>query len=93
MLDKNKFQEIFKTELNNLNKKDLEDFSTLKNTVESDSEVLINSKALDENNTKDINVEESVTFVKEDENNSYDSYYYKGDTLVKVISRRDKNYK
>lgn len=94
MLDKNKFQEIFKTELNNLNKKDLEDFSTLKNTVESDSEVLINSKTLDEkNNTKDINVEESVTFVKEDENNSNDSYYYKGDTLVKVISRRDKNYK
>ena len=94
MLDKNKFQEIFKTELNNLNKKDLEDFSTLKNTVESDSEVLMNSKALDEkNNTKDINVEESVTFVKDDENNSNDSYYYKGDTLVKVISRRDKNYK
>ena len=73
MLDKNKFQEIFKTELNNLNKKDLEDFSTLKNTVESDSEVLINSKALDDNNTKDINVEESVTFVKEDGNKSNDS--------------------
>ena len=91
MLDKNKFQEIFKTELNNLNKKDLE---TLKNAVESDSEVLINSKTLDEkNNTKNINVEESVTFVKEDENNSNDSYYYKGDTLVKVISRRDKNKK